>query len=1028
MSEQKRVPFQSLGTTKKEKKGEDFVQSYRFTLTLPESNEQACPEFNYCELLRSAEKKRKKENTKKGDENNTVNGLDPHDDDDDEKLQEMAKRFEAKYGINDYVDLGAGYDESDSFIDNTDAYDEIVPKEVTTVRGGFYINSGLLEFKTSERNSLIGNINNNNNNIEDESSASSEEETEEPSSPKQSKKRVISSSEEDEIEDAGSDHQPKKAKLDDNVEKNSSNDVILKKKKKQEQSILNRQKNPVVRDLLKVKREIRDGELADDQDGGDKKRVNKIEPSKTKSISEKKFDIKRFEKKASSNGLDVKKPEMKKIDDTIESVVNAARVEDQSSSDTMDSGKSRSIICSNSDCDEAMDKEESPLPDMLTEDMKEIINRLKLHAENSKEGKTKFFNSLINADLFSLERKLRLRYSAGVRLLTYAHLAHFLPCSKPTLVNRAKKLYLQNVEDKVKAPIERLKAAIDRIMPSVLVKYTRDCQRVSDENPQLYWEIYRYCWGVEGSPSDVESSDGEDSGNKSSEKSKVPQRRFPWSDETKRLVAEIAAARKEYFEILRPRKETVETFVSSFMDARVRSLWPPGWVRLQTLLKYSNPQLQIKRKAKKLKDGSAQPGTNPGLLTSVSIGMTSTMMKGDRLTANNEVAVINQVERDNKTPTNYLKSVSMNSLDIQMNCLSSNQGTKLNDTTNVAQSSQSDKKSCSKSSKDAKRETPATSQYSSTSCTTTNVANVAKISVVPTAQLMPPKSKLDKFNPMDLTSSSLSITPVNDYHKSGKTSETKELKKERQLDTISITPCPDSATDDGAATVPLSVSYHSSASTQAAPQSKPLPLKHRILHESLDTKEEKASGDKETTDTLKTERKEKREKRGSENRHRSHESKKAKKEQKTYEVSEALKLDPVPLMSLLSKEEQEQRQIEETVAATNFLSQIYNNDDAPRTVTEKRKQATNLLDEATGNVIAPPSEQENDVQMVMQSLKELEELQQIHSPVSVIQKPSKSSANVQYGNYPDDYQEDHQHLFIKKEEKVRTPKKEDTHW
>ncbi|XP_046743672.1 ubinuclein-1 isoform X3 [Diprion similis] len=940
----------------------------------------------------------------------------------------MAKRFEAKYGINDYVDLGAGYDESDSFIDNTDAYDEIVPKEVTTVRGGFYINSGLLEFKASERNSLIGNINNNNNNIEDESSESSEEETEEPSSPKQPKKRVLYSSEEDEIEDAGSDHQPKKAKLDDdNVEKNSSNDVILKKKKKQEQSILNRQKNPVVRDLLKVKREIRDGELADDQDGGEKKRVNKIEPSKTKSISEKKFDIKRFEKKASSNGLDVKKPEMKKIDDTIESVVNAARVEDQSSSDTMDSGKSRSIICSNSDCDEAMDKEESPLPEMLTEDVKEIINKLKLHAENSKEGKTKFFNGPINTDLFSLERKLRLRYSAGVRLQTYAHLAHFLPCSKPTLVNRAKKLYLQDVEDKVKAPIERLKASIDRIMPSVMVKYTRDCQRVSDENPQLYWEIYRYCWGVEGSPSDVESSDGDDSGNKSSEKSKVPQRRFPWSDETKRLVAEIAAARREYFEILKPRKETVETFVSSFMDARVRPLWPPGWVRLQTLLKYSNPQLQIKRKAKKLKDGSAQPGTNPGLLTSSLIGTTSTMTKGDRLAANNEVVVVNQPERDNKMPTNYSKSVSVNSSDIQMNCLSSNQGMKLNDTANIAQTSQSDKKSCSKSSKDVKRENPATSQYSPTSCTTTNAANVAKISVVPTAQLMPPKSKLDKFNPMDLTSSSLSITPVNDYHKSGKTSETKDLKKERQLDTISITPCADSATDDGGATVPPSVSYHSSASIQTAPHSKLMPLKHRILHESLDMKEEKAIGDKETTDTHKTERKEKREKRGSENRHRSHESKKAKKEHKAYEMSDPPKLDPVPPMVLLSKEEQEQRQIEETVAATNFLSQIFNNDDVPRTVTEKRKQATNL-DEVTGNVIAPPSEQENDVQMVMQSLKELEELQQIHSPVSVIQKPSKSSANVQYGNYPDDYQEDHQHLFIKKEDEVRIPKKEDTHW
>lgn len=65
MSEAKRVPLQtlefpeSLGyATKKEKKGEKGKQlapSFRFTLTLPESNEKACPEFNYAQLLKAAE-------------------------------------------------------------------------------------------------------------------------------------------------------------------------------------------------------------------------------------------------------------------------------------------------------------------------------------------------------------------------------------------------------------------------------------------------------------------------------------------------------------------------------------------------------------------------------------------------------------------------------------------------------------------------------------------------------------------------------------------------------------------------------------------------------------------------------------------------------------------------------------------------------------------------------------------------------------------------------------------------------------
>lgn len=65
MSEAKRVPLQtlefpeSLGhATKKEKKGnmgKQLAPSFRFTLTLPESNEKTCPEFNYAQLLKSAE-------------------------------------------------------------------------------------------------------------------------------------------------------------------------------------------------------------------------------------------------------------------------------------------------------------------------------------------------------------------------------------------------------------------------------------------------------------------------------------------------------------------------------------------------------------------------------------------------------------------------------------------------------------------------------------------------------------------------------------------------------------------------------------------------------------------------------------------------------------------------------------------------------------------------------------------------------------------------------------------------------------
>uniref|UniRef100_A0A672MVX4 Ubinuclein 1 n=1 Tax=Sinocyclocheilus grahami TaxID=75366 RepID=A0A672MVX4_SINGR len=85
----------------------------RVELKLFESDEQCCPEFSYPDLIsaKGGAGKRKKDR------------------------------------LQDLVDMGFGYDESDSFIDNSEAYDELVPGCLTTRYGGFYINSGTLQFR-----------------------------------------------------------------------------------------------------------------------------------------------------------------------------------------------------------------------------------------------------------------------------------------------------------------------------------------------------------------------------------------------------------------------------------------------------------------------------------------------------------------------------------------------------------------------------------------------------------------------------------------------------------------------------------------------------------------------------------------------------------------------------------------------------------------------------------------------------------------------------------------------------------------
>lgn len=142
------------------------------------------------------------------------------------------------------------------------------------------------------------------------------------------------------------------------------------------------------------------------EDQEEKKKSDKLEKNK---LNEKKFDIKKFEKKSSnSNGYDAKKMDLKRlgskdsnIDDAIESVVNAARgVEDDSSRDTTDSGKSRACLFAGESDGEETEHKEASLPENLPEDIREIVMKLKIQAENNKDSKSKFFNSTVNDILF----------------------------------------------------------------------------------------------------------------------------------------------------------------------------------------------------------------------------------------------------------------------------------------------------------------------------------------------------------------------------------------------------------------------------------------------------------------------------------------------------------------------------------------------------------------------------------------------------------------------------------------------------
>lgn len=101
------------------------------------------------------------------------------------------------------------------------------------------------------------------------------------------------------------------------------------------------------------------------------------------------------------------------------------------------------------------------LPDNLPAELEAEVRRLKRAAQlRSTEGKCKFFRGHVNQLLLSVELRAR-ELGPGQRQSVFAHLACFLPCTKETLLKRAKKLRLDQEDGRLGEPLRRLKEALD---------------------------------------------------------------------------------------------------------------------------------------------------------------------------------------------------------------------------------------------------------------------------------------------------------------------------------------------------------------------------------------------------------------------------------------------------------------------------------------------------------------------------------------------------------------------------------------
>ncbi|XP_055098987.1 ubinuclein-1 isoform X10 [Symphalangus syndactylus] len=503
---------------------EPAAAAVRITLTLFEPDHKRCPEFFYPELVKNIRGKVK--GLQPGDKRKDLS--DPFNDEEKErhKVEALARKFEEKYGgkkrrkdrIQDLIDMGYGYDESDSFIDNSEAYDELVPASLTTKYGGFYINSGTLQF------------------------------------------RQASESEDDFIKEKKK-KSPKKRKLKEGGEKikKKKKDDTYDKEKKSKKSKFSKAGFTALNASKEKKKKKYSGALS-------------VKEMLKKFQKEKEAQKKREEEhkpvavpSAEAQGL----RELEGASDPLLSLFGSTSDNDLLQAATaMDSLTDLDLehLLSESpegspfrDVDDGSDslgvgldqefRQPSSLPEGLPAPLEKRVKELAQAARAAEgESRQKFFTQDINGILLDIEAQTR-ELSSQVRSGVYAYLASFLPCSKDALLKRARKLHLYEQGGRLKEPLQKLKEAIGRAMPEQMAKYQDECQAHTQAKVAKMLEEEK-----DKEQRDRICSDEEEDEEKGGRRIMGPRKKFQWNDEIRTLFKESRRGHGHLTSILAKKK------------------------------------------------------------------------------------------------------------------------------------------------------------------------------------------------------------------------------------------------------------------------------------------------------------------------------------------------------------------------------------------------------------------------------------------------------------------------------------------
>ncbi|KAJ1174022.1 hypothetical protein NDU88_005846 [Pleurodeles waltl] len=544
-------------------------RTVRLELALRDPTEESCSEYSYPELLGAARLGCSATPQKKAPSSD-----DPFNEEERERQQVemLAKKFEAKYGgkvhkhrkdrMQDLIDIGYGYDETDPFIDNSEAYDELVPASLTTKHGGFYINTGTLQF------------------------------------------RQTSDSEDDDFAGNRKRRPPKVAKLKD-IE-----DCTLKKRKRKE-DCFDKDKRPR---KIKVPNQL--GVVSLNSHKSEKKKKKHYKDSLALAAMIRKFEMEKdAQKKApiqdppvltlvnntpktlsarndfsdlslgsdpvlSIFGSTSERELLQEAENALEMLgdLDFDQLLDAASNDSplSDGGAENGILGHDNLCLNVSPKQIPDLPEGLPPQLEKRIEDLRVAAKLfDEEGRKKFFTQDMNNILLDIELQLQ-ELSPSIRSGVYSHIEAFVPCNKDSLIKRLKKLHLNVQDDRLREPLQRLKVAVSNIMPLQISRFQDHCLAHNRAKAAK----------VQAGEAEKNGSE-EDDDEKPGKRVMGPRKKFHWDETLRSLLCNLVKIKLGCYELEPSKSQSAEDYLKSFMETEVKPLWPKGWMQARMLFKES---------------------------------------------------------------------------------------------------------------------------------------------------------------------------------------------------------------------------------------------------------------------------------------------------------------------------------------------------------------------------------------------------------------------------------------------------------